>query len=453
MIITLLQKTFSPIFGNFEYMEFKKFIHLGSILSCIIGSYWTLCILRNAIFVNFVGASQLPMAKTISIFILFLLIIGYTKMLDTFSCEKVFYILSIFYGSMTMFFALLIINLPLGKTPIGFAYYGTSGLIYALYIFIESYGSLMISLFWAFATTITKPKSAKKGFSLIVAIGQIGGIIGPYFISRLPRQCGFATNGFSIFICAILIFMAFGFFYYFLHTTPPELLVAYTSENEIVKEQGLGFLESLKLIISHKYLLGIFVIAFFFESIVIMFDLHFQVLAASTHTGVAHTEYLGSYGTMVNILTLIFLIFGINNITRIFGIAASLALVPIIIGFAIFGFMKLDSLNFLFALMIGSKAINYALNGPTLKQLYIPTTTSVRFKTQAWISRGSKEAGSAFNMIFISLQKNFGIMNNGTQYALLSSYFCFSLVIIWFFIALYLGNIYKKAIDHNKVVC
>ena len=33
--------------------------------------------------------------------------------------------------------------------------------------------------------------------------------------------------------------------------------------------------------------------------------------------------------------------------------------------------------------MVGSKAINYALNGPALKQLYIPTTTDVRFKAQA----------------------------------------------------------------------
>lgn len=59
---------------------------------------------------------------------------------------------------------------------------------------------------------------------------------------------------------------------------------------------------------------------------------------------------------------------------------------PVIVGFALFGFLSLNSLSFLFALMVGSKAINYALNGPALKQLYIPTTPDVRFKAQAWIS-------------------------------------------------------------------
>ena len=51
--------------------------------------------------------------------------------------------------------------------------------------------------------------------------------------------------------------------------------------------------------------------------------------------------------------------------------------------------------------MVGSKAVNYALNGPALKQLYIPTTPDVRFKAQAWIetfgSRSSKQDGSVFN--------------------------------------------------------
>jgi len=97
------------------------------------------------------------------------------------------------------------------------------------------------------------------------------------------------------------------------------------------------------------------------------------------------SHYLSIYSSSVNIVSLLCLLLGISNVTRVLGVGVALAAMPIIIALALFCFLTLDSLSFLFALMVGSKAINYALNGPALKQLYIPTTTDVRFKAQAWI--------------------------------------------------------------------
>ncbi len=466
MLISLFQKIAKPIFGDFEREEFKKFLRLGAIFSCIIGAYWTLRVLKNAVFVNLVGAAYLPWAKTVSIVTLFPLVMIYTRLLDKFSREKMFYILSAVYGTITLLFALLLTMEHIGQAPAeviacrtGLTCLITRIVGFSWYVFVESYGSLVIALFWAFTTDITKPESAKKGFSFIVALGQIGGIVGPYFMSSLPRRLGFETSGIAVFGCAILTTGVIGLVYYFLRTTPKELLTSYHGKNEAAeeKEQEPGFLEGLKLLVSHWYLLGIFAVSFFFEFIVTIFDLHFQILAATHYTGTAHAEYLGFYGTMVNAVTLLCLLLGANNITRIFGITVSLALVPIIIGFAVFGFMTLDSLNFLLMLMVGSKAINYALNGPALKQLYIPTTHDVRFKAQAWIetfgSRASKEGGSIFNMALAPLQKSLGTVAGRARHVMLSSYLGFGLVIAWFFIALFLGKNYNKAIEQDEVVC
>src|SRR5262249_50517980 len=117
----------------------------------------------------------------------------------------------------------------------------------------------------------------------------------------------------------------------------------------------------------------------------------------------------------------------------------------------------LESLSFLFALMVGSKAINYALNGPALKQLYIPTTPDVRFKAQAWIetfgSRASKEAGAIFNMVLNTLQSVFWAAAGRAYYLMLSGSLGFPLLALWLFLALFLGNTFRKAIDSKKVVC
>ena len=107
-IISFLQKIIKPIFGTFEAEEFKKFLRMGIIFSCIIGSYWTLRPLKNAIFCTLVGSSHIPWAKTASIVFLFPLLMLYSKLLDRYSREKVFYILASAYGVFSLLFSILL---------------------------------------------------------------------------------------------------------------------------------------------------------------------------------------------------------------------------------------------------------------------------------------------------------------------------------------------------------
>jgi AAA family ATP:ADP antiporter len=249
------------------------------------------------------------------------------------------------------------------------------------------------------------------------------------------------------------------FFRSFFTKTPKELLVSYHGKNEYSEEkaQETGFFEGLRLLMTHKYLLAIFAVISFPEIITTIIDLHFHSLAAHHYSGVHLAEYLGLYGSLVNVTAFLFLICGLGNITRLLGIGVSLVLMPVIYGGAVLGFITLNSLNFLLVLMAGSKAINYALNGPAIKQLYIPTTHNVRFKAQAWMetfgSRGAKEVGAIFNMTLGPLQHSLGVVMGRARHAILASYFSFAIVFVWVFIALFLGKKYKKAIDEKKVVC
>jgi AAA family ATP:ADP antiporter len=466
VIISSLQTICKPIFGQFDREEFKKFLRMGLTFTFVIGSYWTLRILKNALFCSLVGAKYLPWAKTLSLVLLVPFLVLYTKLLDKYSRERSFYILSAIYGVATLVFAGLMLT-SIGQadaavvaTRTGFTWLATQVLGYTWYVMVESYGSLLIALFWAIASDTTMPDSAKKGFSLVVAVGQLGGIVGPFFIGKLPHFLGLETNALSIALCAGTIAGSVWALRSFLTKTPKELLVSFHGKNEKSEEaeQEPGFFEGLKLLITHKYLLGIFAVISFFEIIVTIFDFHFQTLAAQTYTtSTALAGYMGEYGTYVNIVSLACLLLGIGNITRYLGVGVALLLMPIIYAGAIWGFISLDSLTFLFWLMASSKALNYALNGPALKQLYLPTTHDVRFKAQAWVetfgSRSSKEAGSLFNMLLAPLQKNLGVIAGRARHVALSAWLGFALVAIWFFIALYLGKTYKKAIDEKRVVC
>lgn len=450
-------------FGNFEREEFKKFLRMGLIFALIIGVYWTLRPLKDAIFIQLAGKLQLPYAKTVSVIALLPLVMFYTKLLEKTSRERMLRILPTFYGIAVLFFAvcMFFVQRPAEEFHLLPFHYSlaTKALGYVWYVFVESFGSLVVALFWAFAADTTEPTSAKRGFPLVVAIGQVGGILFPYGIGGLPHRIGLSTDSLSMFILGALTLLILPLLNYFLKATPSRLMTSFEGKNEktVESKQEPGFLEGLKLLLKHKYLLGIFAANFIYEVVVTIFDFNFKVAASSHYTGVALSHYLSLYGSSVNIVSLGCLLLGISNVTRFLGVGVALAAMPVIVGAALAGFLSLDSLTFLFTLMVGSKAINYALNGPALKQLYIPTTPDVKFKAQAWIetfgSRSSKQAGSVFNMSLAPLQKGFGEIVGKGHYMMLSGLICFPLLALWFIVAIYLGRKFKKAIAEKSVVC
>lgn len=450
-------------FGDFDKEEFKKFLRMGLLFALIIGVYWTLRPLKDAVFIQLVDKLQLPLAKTVSVLALLPLVMFYTKLLERTSKEKMLFILPTFYGITILLFSALMTVAQAPSEEIAaralLPYIATKALGYGWYVFVESFGSLIVALFWAFSTDITKPSSAKRGFPLVVTIGQMGGIISPYTIGGLPHRLGLTTDALSMVCLGILTLFMIPLVRYFLKATPKTLLTPFHGSNEqqVESKQEPGFLEGLRLMLKHRYLTGFFAVNFIYELIVTIFDFNFKVAAATQYTGVALSNYLSMYASSVNVVSLLCLMLGISNITRFLGIGVALSCMPIIMGCALFGFLTIDSLTFLFALMVGSKAINYALNGPALKQLYIPTTPDVRFKAQAWIetfgSRASKEAGSIFNMLLTPLQSTFGASFGRSYYLMLSGSLGFPLLILWFGIALFLGNTFKRAIEEKKVVC
>lgn len=434
-------------FGSFEVEEFKKFLRMGLILAFIVGIYWTLKALRDSLFIQFVDKMHIPYAKTLSVLALLPIVIFYTKLLERTSREKMFIILSFFYGISILLFGVLIIFIQfLANYTFIVKFIG-----YVWYVFVESFGSLFLALFWAFLVDTTKPSSAKKGFGLVCIVGQMGGIVCPYSIGGLSHHFNLTNDGLSIIILGILAILIAPIFIYFLKCTSKNCLVSFHGKNELelIKRQEHDFLEGLKLLLSHKYLIGIFVVIFAYDVIVSIFDFNFQISASTQYTGVALSHYLSVYSSSVNIFTVFLLFFGINNITRFLGLRTALIIAPVILGFALLGFLYSDSLSFLFYLMIVAKSIHLALNQPCLKQLYAPTTKDVRFKAQAWIeifgNRIAQQSGSFFNMLLDVLGKKY--------YLIFSGIFGFPLIVLWMIIILYLVKHFNVAIKQKKVIC
>lgn len=446
---------------SFEHPgELKKFIKMGFIFCTILAVYWTLGTIKESLLTDHIGNVMLPYAKIISLFFLIPSLFIYTRLLDFFSREKIFIYISLFYALCTLFFAFYIDSLS-NQTMITLYNLKLSTALlfcFSFYAFVESYGSIIVALFWALATSTTQPESAKKGFPLIVGLGQVGGIVGPFVLCKVPRYFHVVTLSPILYASTIVLLISCSLFYYFLKTTPRLLLHSYQGLETINgKKQTPSFFEGWNLILKNYYLIGILFIIFFFEFTTQIFDYDFKCFANEQLSGLELAEYFSLYGSAVNGATLLCLLLGINKINSFFGITYSLLLIPLLIGLSTLGLMVFHNASMVFIILVFLKAINFALTIPTTKQLYIPTSSDVRFKAQAWIdtfgSRMGRQLSGIYAIVLNSLSgplMSFCLVPSLSQFT--NSLFLF-LTCIWFFIALYIGKKHNKALKNNAQIC
>jgi len=452
----MLKRLASTLWGKFESREeVQKFVILALIFCGIIAIYWALRPMKDSIFNALIGMSWQPYAKGLSLLIMFPIVLLYGKLVDIFPRHKVFYFLTGIYGiiALIMFFCFSDPSIGLANTVKS----PTRIIGWVWYIWVESFGSLMVALFWAIVTDITSPESAKRGFPLVALFGQVGNMVGPYFLNA--KKLGFSNSAPVVGILAGLLFLIGFMFWIFMHVTPKNQLKGYHPEGEEIEESEPGFFEGLKLLLTRGYLFGLFLIISIYEVIVTVFDFHFKMSVSTAFVNeVDVNSYLASYATMTGVVSTLCVLFGINSIQRILGMKVSLLMLPTLVTLAVL-LIKFNpqSLVIGFWIMVFSKAVNYALNQPTMKQLYIPTSKDSKYKAQAWIemfgSRLAKGTGSFINTWRTPLVSQYGLIDGVAKFLTFSSIISFGSIGVWLFVAIYVAKTYDAAIKEKRIVC
>ncbi|TET06078.1 hypothetical protein E3J79_03405 [Candidatus Dependentiae bacterium] len=450
----MLKRLLATIFGKFESREeVKKYALLGIAFGVLIAAYWGLRPLKDGIFQSIVGADYQPYAKGLSLLVVLGLIVIYGKLVDWLPRHRVFYLLTVFYALGAIFFAIILSN------PI----YGIPNTIesptrivgWLWYVFVESMGTMMVPLFWAFSADVSTAASAKRGFPLIVLCAQFGNIAGPWFLRA--RRLGFVNSAPVIAVASVMLLVVGALIWLFMRVVPKSEFHV-TPQEEKQKEEKPGFFEGLKLLLTHGYLLGIFVFLLAFEAVTTIIDFYFKLqVRASFPNEALRSDYLASFAVITGLLSFFSLLFGISNIQRKLSMKASLITLP----FLMIGGVIIWRLNPVMLVagwvVVIFKALNYALNQPSIKQLYIPTTKDARYKAQAWIEvfggRGSKALGSGINALKLPLTTYLGPISGFSVFLTLASTASLGLIVMWIFVAFYVSQKYDKAIKENAIVC
>jgi ATP:ADP antiporter, AAA family len=431
----MLEKIKKTLWGDLSADEFRRFGMLSFTLLFIIGTYWLMRPLKDGIFISMVGKTYLPYAKMLSFCFILPIVLIYAKLVDLFAKQKLFYILCSAYSLL-----FLIITYLLKDPVIGLQntvanpdrYLG-----WVIYLSIESFGSLLVSLFWSFVASNTDTSSAKKGYGLIIFGAQIGSMIGPALAIKakvfgIPFLTLLVSAGLMVVPLLVKLFI----------TAYPA-----SGEQTVTKKKKSSPVEGLKLLFSRKYLLGILGVSTLYEVVGTILDLQLKFLAADTYsTSEELTSFLGMFGLATNAMTFFLALVGTSFFIRRFGLTFCLVVYPIFTGVIILVAWSTPVLWIMFGSMLLVKALSYALNNPCKEIMYIPTSKDVKFKAKSVIDmfggRSAKATGSGIKAMVTSTAAPIA-------YGAIIS---LGIVGVWIAAALYVGRKNKSLTDSNQII-
>mmetsp|Transcript_20087 Transcript_20087/g.28278 ORF Transcript_20087/g.28278 Transcript_20087/m.28278 type:complete len:634 (+) Transcript_20087:207-2108(+) len=431
---------YTRLYGDLPVEEMIRTMILSSTLFFMIGGYWLLRSLKDPVITHLCGVTAIPKAKMLSVFVVLGVVSVYNHLLDNPNLKKhtLFYVFGTFY-----FFLFTVISLLLMHPTIGIPnqvpnYNRTLGWI--SYCSIESFGSVMVSLFWSFANSNSNFENAKASYGVLVATAQIGSIIGPTFVQQFAESWGVPSVYFIGALC-MLFLQSTMYLYVHLYGTD-ETNEDASKIKPTKKKKGAGVLEGVQLFVQYNYVKGIFAISCLFMVEVTIVDYTMKVLARdhfanlhpciagqtcwdlttnspsgmSSKATAAFTTFMGLFGQATNTLSFILSFFGTSAVIRTLGLRITLLLFPSLCLAVIIMVRFQPTLYVVFAAMMILKANSYALNNPTKEMLYQPTSSAVKYKAKSWIdifgARGSKAMGSLVTNAFSDSAAN--LVSNGS---------------------------------------
>ncbi len=423
---------------------------LSMTLFFMIGGYWLLRSLKDPVLTALCGVTAIPKAKMASVGVVLVVVSIYNRLLDNPNLpkHKLFYVFGTFYFALFTLISLLLMHPTIGLANEIPSYSRVLGWI--SYCSIESFGSVMVSLFWSFTNSNFSLESSKACYGLLVAAAQVGSILGPTVVNLYAETLGVAKIYF-LGACCMLLLQGTMYTYMSIYGSSETNATDADATAPKKKKKGAGVMEGLHLFVEHNYVKGIFAISCLFMVEVTIVDYTMKVLAKDHFSGLypctagnscwnsdpvgmskeataAFTTFMGLFGQATNTLSLMLSFFGTSAIIRYLGLRITLLLFPTLCLIVIIIVRFNPTLYVVFAAMMVLKANSYALNNPTKEMLYQPTSSAVRYKAKSWIdifgARGSKAMGSLVTNAFSDSAAN--LVQNGSLVGM-----CVASFLIW----------------------
>jgi ATP/ADP translocase len=410
-----------------------------------------------------VGREYIPLARTMVLFGLMPAIFFYSKLVDKVRRYQLLNYCALFFGLFGFAFVYLLGHPVIGLPNTNMGAHRVFGWVF--YFFVEGYSPFLVSVFWAFANSISSPQEAKSNYGLMVAGSKFGGVVSALIAWLIlssvnssavySRSMDIYAHQFVYALSSIMLILVPIMTLLMMRRVPGKYLhgyeAAYQAEKQKKKEgKGeTGMFAGLWMLIRYPYVLGIFGMVYFYEAVsTVLSFLRLKVAAANANTLAGVTANLLWMIMLAHGIGFLISLLGTRELLKRLGTRVCLFLIPLVCG-AVLCYVMFDASPFMFGLAYSIlKSINLAFSWPVRESLYIPAVKEIKFKSKSWIdafgSKFAKTSGSAFNWVSTQV--------SASMYMPLHSFFFAGIVGLWFVTAYLLGRRFDKAVANNEVI-
>jgi len=336
----------------------------------LMASYYILRPIRDAMASDWTDA-ELSTLFTVTFFSSILVVTAYGA-----ACSRVRLgrllpgIYALFSVSFFAFFALLRMNPDV--QIIGKAYY----------VWISVFSLFQVSVFWTFMADIFTKQQAPRLFGFIAAGSSIGALAGPAIALVLVKPLG-SSN--LVLISAVLLLAPIPIIGWLEKLKHSELHNdGMTIESDYGQKLGGHLFSGFVEFISNPYLLGIGLFLFLYTGISTFVYFELKNLMIDLDAG-TRTQIWAGMDLAVNTLSIGTAMFLTGRLTTKFGLAWTLALVPVVIVAGLLVVALAPMLWVVVGLQCVRRAGNYAITRPGREMLFTVVDRETRFKAKSVI--------------------------------------------------------------------
>lgn len=302
----------------------------------------------------------------------------------------------------------------------------------AFFVWASVFNLFVVSVFWSFMTDLFDNRQARRLFGFIAAGGSVGALTGPALTTLLAQPLG-PRN--LLLVSALLLSWAIvciaRLSRWSYQTQATDSGRGHGSDRPI----GGSIWAGVQMAVRSPYLLGICLLMLLFTMLAtFLYFMQAQIVRDAFSDSAQRTTVFAAIDLAVNSLTIVMQVLVTSRLIRWFGLAAVLALVPVLlaIGFGVLGMAPV--LSVLVVVQVIRRAGNYAITRPAREMLYVVLSREEKYKAKNFIDTAVYRTGDAISAWLYAGMKGLGLGIGAI------AWIATPLALVWAWIAFGLGR-------------
>lgn len=302
------------------------------------------------------------------------------------------------------------------------------------YVWFSVFNLFATMLFWALMSDRFSKEQSQRLFAAISLGGTLGAMFGPWLASMLAKPFG---TPLLLVIAAGFLMGAVASAWWLSHLKDEVADSAQVDSEEAII--GGSAWEGLTAVIRSPYLLGISAYVLILAIVAtLLYFTRLQMVAALSLDTDTRTAAFARIDLYTQAATFVLQAFLTSHFIKRFGIALTLALLPITVALGFIGLALLGSLAALIAFEASFRAVQRGIMRPARETLFTTVPRAERYKAKAFIDTFVYRGGDALGSQTEGLLGRLGMGLAGL------AWFAVPLAVIWMSLGLWLGYAQNK---------